>query len=72
MDRKVSPKYYDGHKFVMLSDLPLDQISMFSDWVSTESFVPDQFGSEKLIKYEHYEYWFDIHFATEKDVDQLL
>ena len=72
MDRKVSPKYYDGLKYLMMSDLPSSQITPFSEWVSTDSFVTTKFTKEKLIKYEHYENWFDFHYATEKDLDQYL
>ncbi len=56
----------------MMSDLPSNQLNQFSNWVSTDNFVANEYGSEQLVKYEYYEYWYDIHFATEKDLDQLL
>lgn len=72
MNRKVSPKYFDGIKFIMMSDLPPNQVSMFSDWVSSGSFIPRRVGNERLIKYEDYEIWYDLYYATEKDLDQYL
>ncbi len=72
MNRKASPQYFDGHKFITISDLPVDQSSMFSKWIRTDSFIPNRINGEKLIKYEDYEHWFELHYTTEKNLDQLL
>ena len=76
MGIKATPHYFEGIKFISLSDLPVEQVRMFSGWVSTASFVNrDQsarIGTQDLVKYEEYEYWFDNHYLAEKDWDQIL
>jgi len=76
MNRKVSPRYFDGQKYVVMSDLPIGQEQMFSNWVATSSYLPDPARASEnfseLVKYEDYEYWFDQYFLTEKDLDQYF
>lgn len=76
MDRKVAPRYHDGQKYMVLSDLPFGQEQMFCDWVALSSFLPDPARAtenfSELVRYEDYEYWFDQYFLTEKDMDHYF
>ncbi len=76
MRTKISPCFFDGIKYISIDDLPIDQNMMFSDWVTTSSYLltPSQnkMGEKGLVKYEDYEYWFQNHYLAEKDWDQIL
>lgn len=76
MESKATPCYFEGIKYIPMSDLPIDQVRLFTGWVSTDSFVnqaeSSKIGNTDLIKYEDYEYWFDNHYLAEKDWDQML
>jgi hypothetical protein len=76
METKLSPRFFEGVKYISLYDLPHDQVNMFSEWVSTSGYVNQQtssrIGSNDLVHYEDYEYWFNNHYLTEKDWDQIL
>lgn len=73
---KISPNFFDGVKYISLYDLPNEQVQLFSEWVSTSSFVnpteSHKIGSPDLVHYEDYEYWFDHHYLVEKDRDHLI
>lgn len=75
MKEKVLPRYFDGYKFVRLSDLPQHQAHLFSSWTSTitgpaptELMVADN----DIVSYDDYSFWFDYHYVTEKDLDELI
>jgi len=76
MIRKAAPRYFDGQKYVVLSDLPNAQEQMFVDWVSKASYLPDpahfKENISELVKYEDYEYWYNQYYLTEKDLDSYL
>ncbi len=76
MDKKVQPRYFDGFKFLRLSDLPANQASMFQGWVSGTAglSLPSEIKAEKedIVQYDDYDFWFDYHYLTEKDLDELI
>ncbi len=75
MNRKVQPRFFDGFKFLRISDLPANQASLFQGWATPNSFtVPTEVTSEKgdIVRYEDYDFWFDYHYSVEKDLDELL
>ncbi|MEM9324986.1 MAG: hypothetical protein AAGA85_05000 [Bacteroidota bacterium] len=76
MKGKVQPRYFDGFKYLRLSDLPPQQATLFSGWTSltAHSQVPKDVFSEKqdIVRYEDYDFWFDYHYLTDKDMDELL
>ncbi len=76
MKEKVQPRYFDGIKFLRLSDLPPQQAMLFAGWTSNalSSGLPSDLSQEKadIVRYEDYDFWFDYHYLTEKDMDELL
>jgi len=75
MNRKVQPRFFDGFKFLRLSDLPANQASLFQGWVqpASKATISDLGGEQgDIIQYEDYDFWFDYHYLTEKDLDELL
>ncbi len=76
MKEKAQPRFFDGHKFIRLSDLPKHQASQFSSWTSTQlnsmeiaEMMP---VVNDLVNYEDYSFWFDYHYMTEKDMNELI
>lgn len=72
MNRKASPYYLNGEKFVVMADIPVAQLDRFSQWRSHTSTRPPRFQGMELARYEDYEYWFELHYLAEKDIDHLL
>ncbi|MBV6647652.1 MAG: hypothetical protein KI790_19495 [Cyclobacteriaceae bacterium] len=77
MDHKAAPRYSDGIKFLLMSDIPTEQVGMFSSWVSTDSFIQipnnqEVAESRELIEYEVYDYWFQNHFLVDQDMDYFI
>ena len=73
MTRKVSAIFYEGTKMVRLSDLPHTQSHLFSGWIQLDSYI--KLGEKNefdCVRYEDYEYWYQNHFLTEKDLDNFL
>lgn len=77
MDRKALPRYFEGFKFLRLSDLPENQLSMFSSWTDVQiaKNIPSSFQVEEeadIVKYEDYDFWFDYHYLTLQNMDELI
>ena len=74
MNRKIQPRFIDGMKYIHLSDLPSTQISMFSGWVQTNRELLSTAAEEMkdAIAYDDYDYWYDYHFLTTQNLDDLL
>ena len=76
MKEKVQPRYFDGFKFVRISDLPAHQAMLFSGWTlqTGDLKVPVDFSADKkdIVSYEDYDFWFDYHYLPEKDMDEQL
>jgi hypothetical protein len=76
METKATPRFFEGIKYIPSTDLPNDQLRLFTGWASAASYLDkagvSMIGSSDLIKYEDYEYWFDNYYLTEKDWDQLI
>lgn len=73
MTRKATPIFYEGTKIVRISDLPFSQSTLFSGWLSSANYVIlGETNDYDCVKYEDYEYWYQNHFMTEKDLDSWL
>lgn len=76
MKEKIQPQFVDGLKFVRLSDLPVQQASMFSSWTSTQistvTITEMMPVVNDLVNYDDYSFWFDYHYVTESDLDELI
>ena len=73
MTRKAAPIFYEGHKIVRLSDLPFGQSTLFSGWIKPTNYVVlGERNDYDCVKYEDYEYWYQNHFMTEKDLDNII
>ena len=73
MNRKASPIFYEGNKILRISDLPTGQSSLFSGWLSPSNFLA--FGESNdydCVKYDDYEYWYQHHYISEKDMDNII
>ncbi|MEQ8713244.1 MAG: hypothetical protein RIC80_09505 [Cyclobacteriaceae bacterium] len=59
---KSSPQYFDGFKFVRISDLPYDQSEQLASWIPQEELIKLDVDGLKIIDcvdYKDYNYWFD-------------
>jgi hypothetical protein len=72
MNRKASPYYLNGEKFVILSEIPVAQLDRFTEWTTHSTATPSQQQGIELVKYDDYEYWFELYYLAEQDIDQLL
>lgn len=76
MKEKVQPRFFDGFKFVRLSDLPQHQAYLFSSWTATSPIpvtsAEVMFPDNDIVNYDDYSFWFDYHYVTEKDLDELI
>ena len=72
MNRKASPYYVNGEKFVVLSEIPVAQQDRFTEWTTHSTATVPGYSKADLARYEDYEYWFELHYLAEKDIDQLL
>lgn len=73
MHRKASPIFHNGQKILRLSDLPSPQAYLFCSWISDKNYVT--LGEENdfdCVDYVEYEYWYQNHYATEKDFDTII
>jgi len=70
---KASPIFYNGNKIVRMSDLPLSQSQVFSNWVSTDQYIVlGEKNDYDCVRYEDYEYWFQNYYLTAVDMDDWL
>ena len=74
MNQKVQPRFIDGAKYIHLSDLPETQVSMFRGWYTLPANIANEIKSESqdFIEYEEYDYWFDYHYLTIQNLDELI
>lgn len=76
MKEKVQPRFFEGQKFVRLSELPKQQASLFSSWTSTQlsplTLVEMMPVVNDMVSYDDYSFWFDYHYVIEKDMDELI
>ena len=73
MTHKASPIFFDGNKIVRLSDLPLNQAHLFSGWITRSSYI--RLGEKNdydCVSYDQYEYWYQNHFHTETELNELI
>ena len=75
MNRKAAPYYLNGEKFVILSEIPSSQANRFTHWTTHHTFTgldsPKSVGVE-MVAYDDYEFWFEQHYLTEQDFNQLI
>lgn len=73
MTHKASPIFYEGTKIVRLSDLPGNQAHLFSGWIHLSSYITlGERNDYDCVRYEDYEYWYQNHFMTEIDLDEMI
>jgi hypothetical protein len=73
MNRKATPYYLNGEKFVILSEIPSAQVNRFTHWTLSHT-GPDakKASGLEMAKYDDYEFWFEQHYLAEQDIDQLI
>ncbi len=73
MNRKAAPIFYEGSKILRISDLPASQSTLFSGWLSPQNFILlGETNDYDCVSYGDYEYWYQYHYITEKDLDNIL
>jgi len=73
MTRKAAPIFYEGNKIVRISDLPSGQSTLFSGWIRPSDFVTlGERNDYDCVKYEEYEFWYQHHFMTQRDLDTFI
>jgi hypothetical protein len=73
MHRKASPIFHNGLKILRLSDLSYDQSHLFSAWIKPAYFITlGDHNDHDCVSYENYEYWYQNHYVTEKDMDFMI
>ncbi len=59
---KSNPQYFDGLKFVRISDLPAEQSEKLSSWIARSDLLKlsiDGVAINDCIDYRDYNYWYD-------------
>lgn len=60
---KVQPSFFDGTEYLRISQLPFDQAIIFREWMPETAIFTishDEFVKDDCVKYDLYEYWFDL------------
>ncbi|MFY0607533.1 MAG: hypothetical protein JXR10_12525 [Cyclobacteriaceae bacterium] len=73
MNRKAIPIFYEGNKILRISDLPSSQFVLFSGWLTPSHFLTlGETTDYDCVSYDDYEHWYQYHYITEKEADNIL
>lgn len=69
---KVSPTFFEGFKFVRISDLPEDQSTGLFSWLTRrgiKTLKVDSLVINDCVDYDDYDYWFSTYLKKELVAD---
>lgn len=68
---KAPPIFFEGTKLVRASDLPSPQSGLFAIWARTVN-SPSSLRDGDMFRYEDYEYWYQNHYLTGQNLDNMI